>query len=282
MDVEAELAALKPTRKDLVFDLVRHLGFDVSDWVATASNPQKFKANPKYCYDWSFIVPEERAIFNLWHGAMCIEGSEIVYRDNFRNNAEFHRQNGGKWQWILRGEKLDRDAAEAARGNLPIRVIVVDGWRREIENPSSESSHVDRRQLDPIEWHVRRYDANTGDFVLVRGPGASQYVDQFDLAEDDETGPKKHEVNGFAFNRDPEVRRAALRRAGGECEYCGEPGFKMANGRVYLETHHVVPLCEGGPDDVRNVAALCPNDHKRAHYAADRPSIRAELLKRIR
>lgn len=282
MSAQAQLASLKPIRKDRVFDLVEALGFDVSDWIATASNPSKVRANPKYCYDWSFIVAGERAIFNLWHGAMQAEGNEIVYRDNFRRNADHHRRNGGKPQWIMRGEKLDRDAATAARDKLPVSVIVVDGWRRETENPSSESSHVDKRQLDPVEWYVRRYDAATGDFVLARGPGASLFVDQFDLGETGETAPTKREVNGFAFDRDPEVRRAVLRRANGKCEYCGEPGFEMANGRIYLETHHVVPLCEHGPDKVQNVAALCPNDHKRAHYAAERASIREELLKRIR
>ena len=281
MDVHAQLAALKPTRKDRVFDLVQDLGFDVSDWIATASNPSKIRANPKYCYDWSFIVPGERAIFNLWHGAMRAEGSEIVYRDNFRQNSDFHRRNGGKSQWIMRGEKLDRDAAEAARHNLPVRVIVVDGWRRETENPSSESSHVDKRQLDSLEWHVRDYNRSTGAFVLVRGPGRARYIDQFDLAELDETEPTKHEIIGFAFDRDPRVRHAALRRANGKCEYCGEPGFKMASGGIYLETHHVVPLSEGGPDNVWNVAAICPNDHKRAHYAAERAAMRAKLLARI-
>lgn len=278
---QAQLAGLKPLRKDLVFDIVEALGFDVSDWIATASDPRKVKANPKYCYDWSFIVPNELAIFNLWHSAMHIEGGEIVYRDNFRRNAEFHRQTGGKWQWIMRGEKLDRDAATAARDDLPVRVIVVDGYRRETENPSSDSSKVETRQLDPVEWHVCRYDAATGDFELVRGSGKSQYVDQFDLTAAEESGPTKRAVNGFAFDRNPDVRRAALRRADGKCEYCGELGFRMASGAIYLETHHIVPLCEGGLDHTRNVAALCPNDHKRAHFGAERVAMRAKLLAQI-
>lgn len=282
MNLHAQLAALKPRRRDRVFDLVQDLGFNVSDWIATASNPRKVRANPKYCYDWSFIVPGELAIFNLWHAALSVEGSEITYRDNFRRNAAFHRRNGGKWQWIMRGEKLDRDAAQAARHNLPVRVILVDGWRRETDDPSSESSQVDKRQLDSAEWHVREYNAASGDFVLVRGSGDSRYVDQFDVSDTEEMTPTKREMNGFAFDRNPEVRRAALRRAKGKCEYCGDPGFQMANGRIYLETHHVVPLNEGGPDHIRNVAALCPNDHKRAHYAAERSSMREELLERIR
>lgn len=280
MDVQLQLARLKPTRKELVFDVVKNLGFDVSDWIATASNPSKVRANPKYCYDWSFIVPGERAIFNLWHGAMQIEHDEIVYRDNFRRNAAFHERSGGKSQWIARGRKLDHDAAIAAREDLPVRVIVVDGYRRETEDPSSRSSSVDRRELDPTEWHVRYYDARTGDFVLARGPGASRYVDQFDVGAE-EANPTKRVVNGFAFDRDPQVRRAALRRANGKCEYCDEPGFEMANGRVYLETHHLIPLSEGGADHVRNVAALCANDHRKAHHSNLRNQIREELIRRL-
>jgi hypothetical protein len=34
----------------------------------------------------------------------------------------------------------------------------------------------------------------------------------------------------------------ALIRAGGNCEYSGKQGFEMANGNIYLETHHIVPL----------------------------------------
>jgi 5-methylcytosine-specific restriction protein A len=281
MDAEAQLAALKPMRIGRVFDLVQSLGFDVSDWIATASNPRKIRANPKYCYDWSFIVPDERAIFNLWHGAMNVEAGEIVYRDNFRQNAEFHRLNGGRSKWIERGEKLDRHAAIAARDKLQVRVIVVDGQRRNTEDPASESSSVDGREIDPLEWHVRNYDLTNGDFVLVRGPRRSQFIDQFDVAELEESEPTKHEIAGSAYNRDRAVRHAALARANGKCEYCGESGFKMANGGIYLETHHVIPLCEGGKDSIRNVAALCPNDHKKAHFAAERVRIRQALLGQI-
>lgn len=282
MSVHAELISLKPTRKDRVFDTVRALGFDVSDWIATASNPSKMRANPKCCYDWSFVVSGELAIFNLWHSALRVEGSDIVYKDNFRRNAEFHRKNGGKWHWIKRGEKLDRDAATAARHNLPIRVIVVDGWRRETENPSSESSTVSKRQLDNVEWHVRSYDGNTGQFILARGAGEAHYVDQSDLQDAADIEPERRVKLGSAFVRDHAIRRAALRRAAGKCEFCGVAGFKMASGDIYLETHHVISLGEGGPDHIQNVVALCPNDHRKAHYSAERESMRTKLSEFIR
>ena len=36
-----------------------------------------------------------------------------------------------------------------------------------------------------------------------------------------------------------------------------------------------------GADIMQNVAALCPNDHKKAHFAAERATMREELLGRI-
>lgn len=278
MSAITDLAALKPTRKEIVFDLVNSLGYDVSDWIATATNPSKIRANPKYCYDWSFVQPDLIAIFNLWHDAMRIEGEEIVYRDNFRANAEFHRRNGGKTQWITRGEKLDRDAAKAAKEGLPIRVIVVDGKRRATDDADSDSSRVDGRQLDQLQWHIRRYDAATGEFFLVRGPGEPEYVDQFEIAETELSAPERRDYSSSAFVRDPAIRRAALHRAAGKCEFCGLQGFRMMSGAIYLETHHVIPLSEGGSDHISNVVALCPNDHRRSHFAEERMAMRKTLL----
>ncbi|TGU69957.1 hypothetical protein E4633_20250 [Geomonas terrae] len=61
---------------------------------------------------------------------------------------------------------------------------------------------------------------------------------------------------------------AAATRANGKCELCEQPApFLRANGDPYLEAHHIKPLGEGGLDTVYNVAMLCPNCHRRIHYA---------------
>lgn len=277
MDLQVELESLKPRRKQIVFDVVESLGFDTSDWVASAKNPRKIKANPKYCYDWSFVQPEKVAIFNLWHDAMKIEDDAIIYRDNFRSNAAFHRANGGKTQWITRGLKLDRDAAHAARENLPIRVLIVHGERRATQDPHSDSSKVSHRELDTESWHIRHYDTETGEFVLARGAGRSIYVDQFDSESLSADVERKH-VSSTVYSRNRDVRLAALERSRGRCEYCNELGFRTSSGRIYLETHHVIPLSEGGPDSVGNVIAVCPLDHRKAHYADDAAAIRTAMI----
>lgn len=81
--------------------------------------------------------------------------------------------------------------------------------------------------------------------------------------------PIRHQFSGARFARDGKIRSAALQRANGVCEHCGTAGFKTHTGSAYLETHHIISLAKQGPDSLDNVIALCPNDHRRAHFGAD-------------
>ena len=78
--------------------------------------------------------------------------------------------------------------------------------------------------------------------------------------------------------RRPEVRSAVLARTEGKCELCGKLGFVTANGAYYLETHHVVPLSELGPDEVWNVVGICPDEHRKAHYGVEALELRYTLI----
>jgi 5-methylcytosine-specific restriction protein A len=61
--------------------------------------------------------------------------------------------------------------------------------------------------------------------------------------------------NRFATGR-AELRVAALSRAGGTCEWVG---CDVADG---VEVHHIVPVAEGGSDDLRNLRVLCAEHHR--------------------
>lgn len=111
----------------------------------------------------------------------------------------------------------------------------------------------------------------------VARPDESAYVDQFDA--DLGALPERRDTTGSAFVRSPDVRAAALARAGGLCQLCGSPGFVTTTGKVYLETHHVIPLGEGGLDALSNVVALCATDHRRAHFDAENDRLRSLLLR---
>lgn len=66
--------------------------------------------------------------------------------------------------------------------------------------------------------------------------------------------------------RDPDVVLYALRRAKGVCELCEQDApFKDRDGFPFLEVHHIDYLGLEGKDSINNVAALCPNCHRKMH-----------------
>lgn len=108
---------------------------------------------------------------------------------------------------------------------------------------------------------------------------SSQYVDQFeDTPPVENAAPKARDIKTTVYERDPRVRKAALKRADGYCERCGAKGFETSTGAIYLESHHIIPLSEDGPDHISNVIALCPNHHREAHYGKDFIALRETML----
>jgi 5-methylcytosine-specific restriction protein A len=74
------------------------------------------------------------------------------------------------------------------------------------------------------------------------------------------------------------VKRYALLRAAGKCEACGSvPPFVDDAGNGFLEVHHICRLADEGIDAPENVAAVCPNCHRRAHHSADRLAFQRRL-----
>jgi 5-methylcytosine-specific restriction protein A len=74
----------------------------------------------------------------------------------------------------------------------------------------------------------------------------------------------RREVVTGVYERDPSVSEYAKLRANGICQLCNQPApFKNLDGEPYLETHHIIQLANGGPDTIENVAALCPNCHRK-------------------
>ncbi|WP_189613360.1 HNH endonuclease [Saccharospirillum salsuginis] len=272
------LDEIKPSSHNRVYDLVRDAGIDVSDWEESKGNASSAASNPKYCYNWSFVKLNEIVVLNLWHNDLEETSRGII---NELNPREFAKREKGVT--VRRAKEMDEAIQEAYLNNLPVRVILCDGTRRIRNDPNSKASKVQFRSLDPEPWHVSEYRVETGKTTLMRGLGSDSdnFVDQFDLAPPVERDAKRCETKSFPFVRRAEVRRYVLVRANGKCEYCGAQGFTMANGRLYLETHHVIPLHDNGPDSVENVVALCPNHHREAHHGKCRDEIRLELQEKL-
>ena len=94
--------------------------------------------------------------------------------------------------------------------------------------------------------------------------------------------PCRTPTAGARYQRDERVRQFVIDQANGKCEYCGKLGFLLADGHRYLEAHHIIALAKQGPDKVENVIALCPSDHREAHYGANRDSLEAEMKEIIK
>jgi 5-methylcytosine-specific restriction protein A len=94
--------------------------------------------------------------------------------------------------------------------------------------------------------------------------------------------PGRVNVTSATFARDPAVKSWVLQASSGFCEGCdaGAP-FLGIDGLPYLEVHHVMPLSSHGSDRVSNAAALCPNCHRRCHYAIDRDEFKLHLYQKI-
>lgn len=88
---------------------------------------------------------------------------------------------------------------------------------------------------------------------------------------------KTYRLSG-SYARDAKVRSYVIARAKGVCEYCGEEGFLMSDGKShYLEAHHIIALADEGRDTIENVIALCPRHHREAHYGVNRVKLEAEM-----
>lgn len=269
---------LKPTQRLFVMDLVREAGIDVSDWSNIKGGINRARSNPKYCYNWAFSGPGV-LVLNVWFGSIEENINEILIEGNLRETSE---SNITKSVWKNRAGKFDNVVLNAYLNQQTIRVIINDGNERQGHSKSSQASTVKYRLLDPSPWSVSSYESDTGRFVLKRGVPPPRTIDQFDLRLEDDTSTEKNTITGEVFNRNPEVRRIALKRANGKCEFCGKEGFKTSSGEFFLETHHIIPLSKGGPDTVYNVAAICPDHHREAHYGQNALLIQDKLTNQIK
>ena len=92
--------------------------------------------------------------------------------------------------------------------------------------------------------------------------------------------PKKREAIYRA--KSAAIRRYVLLRADGRCEGCSAAApFLGADGEPFLETHHTTRVADEGSDHPRTVIGICPNCHRRAHYAEDAEIFNASLIRKL-
>ena len=162
------LTQLMPKSIKRVMDLVQEAGVNVSGW----GNP----ANPKYCYNWSFVEPNKVVVLNLWHENLREDGSIVSAILNMRTVASEQTELAAtsrekKSKYLIRTRRaIEMDVAIqiALRLNLPVRVIICNRTETSDYRLSDDVATVGGRELDTDTWHVSKYDWETGDCLLVR------------------------------------------------------------------------------------------------------------------
>lgn len=133
---------------------------------------------------------------------------------------------------------------------------------------------------DEIATTLENQDAETRSEAMVSQLYANLNLDRL-LGEVQRRG--RRPSSSFVYERDPAIKEFAKLRSKCRCEMpdCDSEGFEKPNGDLYIEVHHIVPLAAEGGDIISNVAALCPNCHKKAHYSTMTKQIRKALLASI-
>jgi 5-methylcytosine-specific restriction endonuclease McrA len=174
-------------------------------------------------------------------------------RDRYKSLSPeqmLHRRALERQTWAKRKRKAD-----LARMSPEQRVREVDRWAK------LAPEQQDAENALAFEQHIRNSNA----------------ID--DLGTDT---PDHSFSEEWSYARDKKVRDAVLRRAEGRCEFCGKPGFMTRSGKRYLETHHVIFLANDGADNLTNVIALCPNDHREAHFGKRSAKIESEMIPKLK
>ena len=165
---------------------------------------------------------------------------------------------------------LDDLGLSRIQGYMPAR-NVGSGSRSEIAALLERRGHIDSTDYE-----------DTADEDELQRRAASLRAKGFGSPPKGNQQPRTTANTGVVHLRSPAVRAWVLDAADGVCELCSDNApFITSTGEPFLEVHHVVSLAEGGPDTPGNAVALCPNCHRRCHYAGDSEQAREVLYEQV-
>ncbi|MGY3496763.1 HNH endonuclease [Bradyrhizobium sp. USDA 4502] len=260
------LARLRPDRKRLVFDILKELKIDVSDWANYKGQPA---ANPKYCYEWAFEKPDKFVVLCLWHDELEEENGSILQIKNYR-----HRSKNPHPVRVRRAERADEYVAKAYIRGLPIRVIVVDGGDSVVKDGAKG------RILDDVAWAVTSYDFDTGEHLLERGATPEKNEGYQELEYSTHEGEAWKRIALITQRRrehkfrTKKIEQALAKNQGRlicEVKGCGFDFFRRYGdiGRNYAHVHHREPLSKvptsGKKLTLADLAIVCANCHAMVH-----------------
>jgi len=181
-DPTASIAGLYPTKLEHLMDLLVEAHIDVNAWSYRSDGTavEKPKANPDYCYDWSFGSEDEGFVLCLWCDLMDESNGRITYNENVQSlagdleraarNPKLAADKKSRVNQQARRARAFDDALDFSyRKGRAVRVILNAGDIRSREEITEKASKVALRRLDTSSWYVHRYSRDTGECLVVRG-----------------------------------------------------------------------------------------------------------------
>ena len=142
-----------------------------------------------------------------------------------------------------------------------------------------EAQHSPIRQIFAIPLGDRKHKYVENSPSIQESPLKTQRKAAYDASVDKVTVST---TTTTVRKRDKRIHAYALERSKGICEACENPApFETRNGTPYLEVHHITALSEDGADHPINVAAICPNCHRRTEKSKDKDEFNEVLRTRV-
>ena len=117
---------------------------------------------------------------------------------------------------------------------------------------------------------------NTEDEILTT-VDSNNFVDflakYYQLLEENTELKKRREQ----LKRNPAIAAYTKQRANYTCDLCENTYLDES----FFDSHHLIPLKDGGPDQIYNTVCLCPNCHRIAHSTGFRDNEMYLLLSKI-
>jgi len=216
-------------------------------------------------------TPADQPFIMLFTGE---SGEQYGYRDGWDENGVFlYTGEGQKGDMqFVRGNKSIRDHTQNGKS---LELFESLGKRRGYRYVGEfVCSTLDYRRGDDAEGNERRvivfHLVSIDDVGNVADPVESSSIDSLRERAFNAASPaseaREVDAKRLVYERSQAVRRYVLARANGVCESCSQGApFRRIDTTPYLEPHHTRRVSDGGPDDPRSVAALCPNCHCEIH-----------------
>jgi len=268
---EVRLAAMRPTRRQAVMDLVAEAGIDVSEWAFKQSgvrleNP---RANTRFQFNWSFGSPAEGFVVCLWFDSLEVRGDQIVSLNNVNEHRRvlegFRQQPGidghkrrGLGDQIARAREMEYALEEAWRRNQPVRAILNVGDHKGRDEINADAAKSEFRSLDDQPWFVHGRDELVR-WELVRGVPAGADDREPPIPDEEDDSPGADDARRVATIRvrrgQPKFRADLIAAYGGKCAVTGTRITEL------LEAAHIVPHVQGVNYRVSNGMLLRADIH---------------------